>query len=992
MDMRNLLSFWIIILSGSLSAQEVVSYRITSQNGLPSNNTTCVFEDSRHILWIGTQQGLAVLQDGETSQVFQENGAPILNAWTIVEDEENRIWVGTYGHGLFMFNGKVWKQYSSTEGLSTNQIRVLKIFNNKLWIGTSESLAVLDFSEKDYPIQIETESRNAGIITSFLEINDSLYYTNLNGEIRNAFSGNLLFKSGIGGLLGLYRFSEEFWLIHKGYYHVLTEAEFFNGVLKDSLELNTRIWDLVEINQTVLGAGWGEYEKSGGIFKMGLNGKEFFNPKFGLEQKDFISLCYSDRNKILYLASKTEGVIAVPVNSPINLIRSSMNEDNTCVGITNLNKQPLYLQRNGISCTINGITKNLSKSDFKKFQVKKNATRNKPLPKRKDGFFELDYTKGADEVEFYRIRKSQNEFWVSTNIGMFVLDNELHFMDYLPVHALVFGLNDRGNLVEAIPHNGVRLYHNKNEREAKAYLKPDPKCPKSVTDIVTVGKYTFFASVFYGITVFDGEEMYSLLESGVFKEKSIRTLKVWGDDKLVVSTDFGEIFILNSHPPFHVLDSISSELLYGNNIQFVEVYDSTLIVGMLDGINFVNKNGISFLSNGNGLPRDIITTAHVIDSNLMVGSKSSVFSINLKQFPNKANRISSVVISEVWVNNKPVFNNEKSWFGINKNHLDLPFNENTIKLKFHVKGVKFPKLLQFRYRLNERDQWSGYFEEPEILLPFLDNGNFQLQIQVKDANSGKRNVFKVLNLIIRPPFYKTWWFNLFVTAFVGLTTVLIIKKRENFIRNHEQQKARLQHELDESRMQSLLSQMNPHFIFNAINSIQSFILKQETRSAVKYLNLFSGLMRDTLKNSESNTLILSKEINYLQNYISLENVRTGNKVNCIWELDENLDVEGIKIPSMVIQPFIENVFEHAFPARSKECKLKITMTEESTSLVVVISDNGIGFNPSVTTIEPHGMEITRKRMAIVNSNFKDGVVVNSVVGSGTTVTLQFPLI
>ena len=214
-----------------------------------------------------------------------------------------------------------------------------------------------------------------------------------------------------------------------------------------------------------------------------------------------------------------------------------------------------------------------------------------------------------------------------------------------------------------------------------------------------------------------------------------------------------------------------------------------------------------------------------------------------------------------------------------------------------------------------------------------------------------------------------------------------------FYRSNQQQK--LANNL--LALKSLRSQMNPHFIFNALNSVNNFISKSDERSANRYLSDFSKLMRSVLENSEEDFIPLGKELEQLGLYIKLEHSRFEEKFDYRIDIDENVQVSKFQIPPMLLQPFIENAIWHGLRYRKTKGILSVTVNEHSyNSIVICITDNGIGRKKSAEIKTQNqkkqnskGMGIVKKRVAILNDMYTDKVDIKisdlQTDGSGTKV-------
>ena len=213
------------------------------------------------------------------------------------------------------------------------------------------------------------------------------------------------------------------------------------------------------------------------------------------------------------------------------------------------------------------------------------------------------------------------------------------------------------------------------------------------------------------------------------------------------------------------------------------------------------------------------------------------------------------------------------------------------------------------------------------------------------------------------------------------------------IKNQEKAKGMVQRRLSETKMEALQSQMNPHFIFNAMNSIQNYIIDHNIDEALHYMGAFSKLIRQTLNHSSKSSIPLSDEIIYLNTYITLENNRFNNKIGVQITIDEAVDADGIEIPPMLIQPFVENVFVHAFDHQSIKPSLEIHFYIAGDYLVATITDNGKGMGgaPLQKLNESKGIMLVKERLALFDAHNSNPIAITSELGGGTKVQINIAL-
>src|SRR5690606_13347293 len=238
---------------------------------------------------------------------------------------------------------------------------------------------------------------------------------------------------------------------------------------------------------------------------------------------------------------------------------------------------------------------------------------------------------------------------------------------------------------------------------------------------------------------------------------------------------------------------------------------------------------------------------------------------------------------------------------------------NTIFFKFSTNAHPYPNKLRYQYRLNPGESWSHPSPKPEIFLASLPAETYEIDVRVSDESTGLIYTQPLVKLEVLPPFWKTWWFALVIISFTGIGVYSFYRFQIIQNREFEEQKGSIQKRFEETKMEALLAQMNPHFIFNAMNSIQYYIMENDIDNATVFLRDFAKLIRLNLDHCTKPTILLIEEIEYLQSYIRLENTRFNNAIQVGIEVDPSVDVYDVEIPTMLLQTFVENVFVHAFP-------------------------------------------------------------------------------
>ncbi|WP_372793484.1 sensor histidine kinase [Lutibacter sp.] len=255
------------------------------------------------------------------------------------------------------------------------------------------------------------------------------------------------------------------------------------------------------------------------------------------------------------------------------------------------------------------------------------------------------------------------------------------------------------------------------------------------------------------------------------------------------------------------------------------------------------------------------------------------------------------------------------------------------------------------------------------------------------------------NLGIQPMFF-VYLGAILQSIIFSIIIGFIIKKIEQKSKNAEVRLAVKLKEMEELKMTALQSQMNPHFLFNSLNSINNFVLKNEIEKASDYITKFSKLIRVILNSSSSTTSSLSEELIILALYVKLEQMRVNGGFNYKVNIDKNLNLETIKVPPLFLQPFIENAIWHGIMKKEGEKTINLTIKSDNGDVLCVILDNGIGINNTkkITHLSQKrkffGAKATENRIRILHQN--KGVEIetediSSETTSGTKVSIRFPL-
>jgi len=352
---------------------------------------------------------------------------------------------------------------------------------------------------------------------------------------------------------------------------------------------------------------------------------------------------------------------------------------------------------------------------------------------------------------------------------------------------------------------------------------------------------------------------------------------------------------------------------------------------------------------------------------------------------------SNLLLQELIINNKKSFSQPG-------HEVQLKYNENNLSLDYTV--IDFEKSnYQFSYTMNNTTDWNNLGPQRNLNLNNLQPGKYFIRLKAT-GKSGDEKINEFM-LVIRPPFWKTTGF--LVTGCLLLISLIYWLYRYRI--RQVRQKANIDKLLAQTEMKALHAQMNPHFIFNSLNSIREMILSNENKEASHFLSKFAHLIRMTLDQSGQTFISLRHTIDYLHRYIEMEQIRNSHFTSRILA-DDELDPDETVLPPMLIQPFIENAIWHGTTGTKKDININIDFKKEREQLVCIIDDNGIGIQQSLqhkkedsSLHNPLGIANIKNRIRLLNEKYKlkcsvsieDKTRLTGYRETGTLVTLQLPL-
>lgn len=394
--------------------------------------------------------------------------------------------------------------------------------------------------------------------------------------------------------------------------------------------------------------------------------------------------------------------------------------------------------------------------------------------------------------------------------------------------------------------------------------------------------------------------------------------------------------------------------------------NGTIWAGTLNGLNRISgtwgNRKVEQITIFHGLPTNEINSVRTYGGMVWVATRRG-----LVHFSDKKINISSPkpILASVLANSNSI-------------DLDAPVRlcaqENNLTLNYFAINYKMNGKILYRYRLEGGD-WTKTLNR-SLNLPALPPGKcyFEVQAQNEDGIWSESTFFQ---FFIHPPWWGTWWARVLMAAIVLTigTSIYLFRTRQL------KQAHQLQMKIADLERAALQAQMNPHFIFNCLNSIQSFILQNEKESAIMYLGSFASLVRSMLNASVAGKILLVEEVKLLENYLKLEQLRFKNRFTYEVSTSENLDLFEAKIPPLLIQPYVENALLHGISGKENGGKVSVFFVKKESYIEVSVEDNGQGVQSNghrashPKTHKSFGMSITRHRLELLSDKKDDNAVI-----------------
>ena len=267
-------------------------------------------------------------------------------------------------------------------------------------------------------------------------------------------------------------------------------------------------------------------------------------------------------------------------------------------------------------------------------------------------------------------------------------------------------------------------------------------------------------------------------------------------------------------------------------------------------------------------------------------------------------------------------------YSFERKDYNLTYAQNSFVISFIGLSYKDPGNLTYAYKMHGVDTGWHSTSNTSVQYTTLPQGAYEFQVKAINHDKYASTEAATVTFSIHPPFWHTWWFRLLYIYAAAQVIYMVFRFRVNQITKKAEEREKLNKKMAEMELTALRAQMNPHFIFNTMNSIQDYILKNDADAAQNYLSKFANLIRSILDNSQLGVITIEEEVKALGLYLELESLRFEEKIEYSILVDNSIDTTYDRIPVMLIQPYLENAIWHGL--RHKKDKKSLAVNFEAT--------------------------------------------------------------
>lgn len=942
-----------LLLPCCVLAQAYSYTRYDIQHGLAGSTAYCMLQDQQGFLWFGTETGVSRFDGTNFKNFTTIDGLPDNQVIEMFQDSKGRIWMAPFSKSVcYYYKGKIYSRENDSLvkkiEVSGNVIQFAEDTNGDVYIMQDARLTLL----KPNGRIIAFDATDAAFLAAGMGPHKFMYVI-VGDKVYNIENDKLVYKFSIKLAALNYKYVSVragvlAWRSHQATFQAMNS------------KANTRLWygsrvgpiKMSVINDTVVSINL----QTGAIVQNVYH--DYFDTFLPGEP---VSNVFQDRDGNFWFTTLGHGVFMLNSSYIFNLPLTDVRGPQLSAYSVARYKDG-WLAGSEMT-SVYGVSEKESKLVFR----------------RKDSLPERITDMHID---------SDGSVWIGTDSRITHLDKNMNRVSEIE-DITVKDFMVRGNNMYVAASRGVYVLDMSTttlldtlwrERTTSVYVQGDS---------VFIGTLNGLFVVKNGKTTDVGKEIRQL---------RYRISAVDEDDRgvLWIATFSGIYGLKNGR----IIASITEQQgLVSNICRVLKVYKNELWVGTNRGLQKIDiskaENPVTGYSLARELSSEIINYIYADSANVAVATPEGVSIIDKKHI--SFNSRADLYIDAIIVSGKDIEWNGKSFF--------LPNKDNNIRFEFAGISYRSGGQMRYNYRLAGLDSAWKQSRENFLNYPTLPGGSYTLEIQAVDKFGQMSNMVSV-DFVIDTKLWQKLWFQLVTAVIAGGLIWLLLAWRVKVIRRQEDEKNNVRKKMAALEQLALKSQMNPHFIFNSLNSIQQYVLDKDVAGANKFITGFSRLIRQTLDISTRHEISLTEEMRYLSTYLELEKMRFEDKFVYEVVVDASVNADECFIPPMILQPFVENCVRHGIRYRKDDKgRISVTFKSSGTMLDCIIEDNGVGrktsgIHKSANPIEyqSKGISLTSDRIALLNRNAGQPIRINiydlengTGESEGTRVVLSFPL-
>jgi len=930
------LFFCFVFLKTTAQNYSFINY--STKHGLAQSQVFSIAQDHDNYLWIATLDGLSRFNGKKFTNFYEKNGLLSNRINQIYVDKKGCIWLTSSG-GITLIKKGVISQFPLNNYFEDKDVKEVLIRKEKLWVSTKENGLFLFETNEDRTV--------FKLITVYYVPGNDLNIKDIH------FFGSALL---LGTNEGVYKIKDS----------IVTKEKYLNN------------YDVSAISENSKGELWIStlYD---GIYKITGNNVEKITQENSNLPNNYINNLYIDKKDVVWTSS----------NSTLSEITSKNKIENyTSKNGFDYISQTVFEDKEGniwIGTNGKGLVKFTNKEFL--YLTKKQGLHSDAILticEDKDKSIWLgSYGEGIceiknDKIKSYNARFSaisnnniwasyldrKNNLWFGTSDGLMKYSGN-KFITYtikngLPSNKIQSFYQEKSDVLWIGTKNGVVTHKN------GVFTILDSFPYRFVRSINTTQDGIYWFGTSRGLVSYDGFEVRQIQDS-LLLDISVYTIQTYGN-KLWIGTENGLVYF--DGEKYLKFDYTNDENI-PSSVNFLLIdTENYLWIGTNKGVFTLNLTsfykGEKLLNSYNvnngltGMETNLNSIYQDNEGKVWFGTSEGV---NI--FKRDKSIVSNTYLPSTNISKVNLHFGEKNW--LNEEDLVFSYKKNSFTFQYNCNYFKDPSKVKYSYKLiGQDDVWSPMQVANFTRYSNLKDGKYTFKVKATMDGKNWSNI-DTFEFEITPPFWLTWTFRIvFLLGFLIVGFWFYNRRIKARKKQREIELLNYQNKLIKLEQQSLNASMNRHFIFNSLNSIQFYINKEDKRSANKYLTSFSKLIRKNLDSSspEDSLIPLSGELERLELYLTLENMRFKDKFTYEINVDKNVDTEMTRVPGMFMQPFVENSIWHGILPTEKPGKITINVFEKDNKTHFEIMDNGIGIETSKKKKEKENSQHTSQGMRI----------------------------